>query len=618
MPKTHAEVIEAVSWLENDYRAGGLIAENTANERTYQLNDVHKFNDDLTRGTTIIFPVPRMSEWVRNVVNQVLPYQTFPVVTPLGGGLTPSEADKLEAAVALILAEILEGGTLTSEAYRAFMRNSHVIYQVVPGKMEDSIPASVVLPDIKTCFFERFKGGRPPMLARSYKLLVREAEARYSGKKGEHDGNGKQATWDKATGRMRYGALSVEMPANGEGGTWPTAKAGLGELLEVKEFYDDDYSCHLIKGSNDSDWQEVLRQPSVTNGVPFFIVPSNPEGGGTWVEDWRPIGWPLYTHKKQIERMESEQQTRGEQAQQHFIARMPPADVEAAQKLRDGGYAITFNSGPNAVPIAAEEIVQLETMSNEGLETRIVRHSQDMERWIASWLLPASEEVIKSANVGSYQIGAKAVHAQESGLLSNHTRGLAGAVEMIVHMMANKYLGNREIYAKDETTYGRMGAHKVEPGKAISLSAELLKKVKVYGPDANVRVEVVTRSETESELEQREAGVWANVQRGSQTFDEFIAVRNPDVTGQHEALAKDAVRKALATVYDAAQMPIAAKRNLERFGIDVDRLMQTAMAPPVTEGAPAGTGRQGQPMPVTGGADISSFGGAQPAGATRG
>lgn len=614
MPKTREEIIEAVDWLTNDFRAGGLLAENTDYERTYQLNDTHKFADELTRGRTIIFPVPRMSEWVNNVVNQTISYATFPVLTSLGG-LTPSEADKLEAAVALGMAEMNVGQHLTKEAYAGFLKQTHVISQVVPGAMNDPWPFSIALRDIATCFFERFKGGRPPMIARQYRMLIREAEKAYSNKRGQHDGAGKAATFDGK--RMKFTELSGQYATtNPQPGM--TGKDKFAKMVEVREFHDDEYSCHLIRGVDDSsgEWQEVYLEKTPFGGTPFMVVPSNPQGATSWAADWRPIGWSLYTHKRQIERMESEQQTRGEQAQQHFIARLPPEQLEAAQKLRDSGYAITFHTGPNAIPIAADEIVQLETMTNEGLETRIVRHSADMERYIASWLYPATEQTISQANVGTAQIGMQVVHQQESGLLSNYVQLLGGSVEQIVHAMSGPYAGDRKLYAKDETTYGRLGAKKVAAGDAINLDAALLKKVKVYGSDANVRVEVVTRSETESELEQREAGVWNNVQRGSQVFDEFIAVRNPNVAGQHEALAKDGVRKSLAAVYDAAIPVIAAKRNLQRWGVDLDRLMMGGMQQPGVGAPPGGGTTVLQGAPNTGGVDVGSMG-AAPAGAVQ-
>ncbi len=559
------------------------------------------------------------------MINQVLGYATFPVLTGLGDDMSLAEVDKLEAMTGLILAEWNDGQKLTKEEYRNYLLRTHCIYQLVPGDMNDIYPASIHLPQLMTTYFERFKGGRPALVTRSYKILVRDAEKRYSGKKGEHDGALKSATYDKDAKVMRFNAVSGEFPANQEASTvLPTSRAGFTDLLDVREYHDEEYSCHLIRGKDDSEWQEVLKQKSVTGGTPFWIQPSAPQEAIQWREDWRPIGWSLYTRILQIERIETIRATRAENVQDHIIARMPPDQAEAVAKLRAGGYTPTLHGGVNFIPLPAEEVQFWSQMPDPDLKERSNELKAELEAAIASWLYPATEQTISQANVGTAQIGMQVVHQQESGLLGNRTIALAECAKMMLHMMSDEYLSNRDFWAKTETLYGKLGAKKLEPGQGLHVPAELLKKLKVYGQDANVRVEVVTRSETESELEQREAGVWNNVQRGSQTFDEFIAVRNPDVTGQLEALADDAVRRALATQYDAAIPVIAAKRNLEEWGVDIDRLMQPAMP-----GAVPGQPQQGQPgqggggttvtqgMPATGGTDVGSAG-AMPAGSAQG
>lgn len=610
VPKTRAEIEEAAEYLESDYRAGGLIKKNREYAEIYQLREAPNLSDELSRGRTVTNPSVRLGEWVGNVINQVLPYSTFPLATAIGTGLTPTEVDKLQAMVALMLAEANTGQALIRRAYRGFLRRSHVVYQNVPGNMDDPMPFKINLPLIDTVFFERFDGGRPAMASRRYKVLVKDAEKRYSNRKGETDLSGKAVTWD---GKMMR--VSGEIPAVGT--RQPMSQGNTTRLLEVREFYDDEYCSHLVRGDNMSgDWQEVYRYKTPYGGTPFFVVPSWPQEDELWEEDWRPIGWPGFSRVKQINRIEAIRATRAEHVQEHIIARLPPDQQEAVDKLMKGGYAPVLHGGVNFMPMAADEIVQWTQIPDADLVERAREHEEKLERWIASWLLPSSAEVVRDANVGTYQLGAKAVHAQESGLLSCHTQGMAAMAEMMLCAMADKYAADRQMYASDTTAYGRMGASKVEPGNAITVSAETLKKVKIYGPDANLRVEVVTRSETESELEQREAAVWNNVQRGSQTFDEFIAVRNPDVAGQHEALTKDGVRRSLAAVYDKAIPQIAAKRNLERYGVDVDRLMQqNVMQQPMPPQQAGGSNVMVQGVPPTEGADVSSAGGTMMAGA---
>ncbi len=616
------EILKACQWLEDDFKQGSLGNENENNEKLYQLNHVPSISDELSRGRTIVYPVPRFSEWVTNVTNQVISYPTFPVLTPLGG-FSEAEADKLEASVALGLAEVNDGQMLAKKAYRGFLKDTHVIYQCIPGNPEDSWPFGVVLPPLSTCFFERFDGGRPPQMARSYDMLVSAAERKYSGLKGEHDGTQQKAMYDPKAGFMRYTPLSSELQHENKDGVGE--RSGLGDIVHIREFYDDEY-CYHVMFNGEGKEQTILKQKTVVGGTPFFVVPSSPQGAKAWREDWRPIGWSLYTRILQIERIETIRATRAEHVQDHIITRLPPDQQEAVAKLKTGGYTPVLHGGVNFIPLAAEEVMFWSQMPDADLEKRSVQLKEEMERFIASWSYPASEQTISQANVGTAQIGMQVVHQQESGLLSNHTRGMAAMAEMMVCALAGPMRKDgRELYAKDEVAYGRGGGSRVDPGKSVKLSAELMDKVKVYGANANIRVEVVTRAESESELEQREAGVWNNVQRKSQTMDEYIAVRNPNVTAQYEKLAKDEIRKGLGQVYDLAIPVVAKKRNLERWGMDIDLLLmeQPGMVPPSpdqAQGAPGGGGGGAtvlQAAPPTGGNDVSSFGGSQMAGTAQ-
>lgn len=618
------EVREACDWLEKDFSAGGLLSADNLYRELFQASEVpDQLSDELTRGKVTTAPEMRLAEWAEAVVNQVISYATFPVLTSLSDRLTPSEEDTLEAAVAMMLAEVNLGQELTKEAYRGFLKRSHVVYQLVPGALNDKVPFSVRLPNIRTCFFERFKGGRPAMLSRKYDVLVRDAEKTYSGRKGEHDGAGKKLAWDATANAPKWEAVSGEgAPGLDRTAALQGRSPKLGDLVHVREFYDGDYCYHLLQGlQQGAKEEEVLRYRTNTGGVPFAVVPSSVQenGGGLWAQDWRPRGWPGYTRVLQLNRIETIRATRSEHVQDHIIARLPPDQQDAIEKLKQGGYAPVLHGGVNFIPLAAEEVMQWTQLPDADLKERATEKREQLERWIASWLFPATEQTIASANVGTAQIGMQVVHQQESGLIGNHNWGLTLMTEMMLDALSDAYKSDREIYAKDEVAYGRFGAKKVEPGKAIKLSAELLGKVVVYGQDANIRVEVITRSETESELEQREAGVWNNVQRGSQTFDEFIAVRSPNVEAAHERLAEDGIRRGLAQVYDAAIPRIAAEVNRLRWGVDVNRLMSPPAGPQPIQGAPASGNPGGQTTvaqgaPATGGVDVSSRGGPMGAG----
>jgi hypothetical protein len=635
MAMKHNEAIDACDWLRRDYEGGGLIEKNKQYEQTYQLNSPPKLGDEVSRGRTIYYPVPRISEFVSGLTAQVLGYQTFPVLTPQSDDLTPTEADRLEAAVSLMLAEVNEGQGITARAYRGFLRRSHVVYQAIQGNPTDRVPFRVDLPRLNTVFFERFPGGRPAMVSRQYQMLARDLGSKYSNKRGEHDGANQLASWDSAGKRMRYRAVSGEYSRDDS--MTGSAMVPHAEKVEVKELYDGEWCYHFVKGLGygrssayagyQQDWQEVLRYKETTAGVPFWVQPSNPQDDELWSEDWRPIAWPLYTRVMQIERIETIRASRAEQVQSHIITRLPPDQQAAVEKLKMGGYTPVLHGGVNFIPMAADEVYFWEQQPDADLAIRSQSLKEEMERFIASYQFPATDETIKGANVGTAQIGMQVVHQQESALLINHTRGMAAMAQMMTHALSGDYLRpERELYAKDETHYGRQGAKKVEAGKSVSLPASLMKKVKVYGPEANTRIEVVTRSETESELAQREASVWNNVQRRVQTMDEFIAIRNPDVAGQHKALAKDGMRRDLAAAYDQFVPVVAKQRLLEGWGIDIDAVMRPPDVPPGQAAAPTGAAPMGeagggggttvlQAAPPTGGADISSAGGAMAPGA---
>jgi hypothetical protein len=623
--RSREEIIEACDWLERDYGSGLLQEANYAYQLVYHLNDVPNISPELTRGRTVTNPTPRLSEWIDALSNQLISYQSFPVATAKGEGLTPTEVDKLEAMLAVILTKCRKGNSLDASAYRAFGLKTHVIYQLVCGSADDQVPFDIRLPNINTCFFERFEGGVPEMMARRYDVLVKDAVARYSGKKNTPGGAKKKLTYDKATKRLGWDEIGDDA-ISGEyymGSTPMTSQEGFAERLHVREFHDQSGSYHVITSGEWDDKQAqqevVYEAPNITGAAtPFAVIPSSIQEHDMWAEDWKPKGWPGYSRVLQINRIETIRATRAEHVQDHIIQRLDPNQADAINKLKQAGFAPVLHGGVNFLPIPADEIIQWTTIPDADLLERSKEKKDELERWVSSFLLPATEQTISQSNVGSMQIGLTVIHQNEAGFITGHARGMGHMAEMIVNGLAGAYLGDRS-YANptsEPIPYGPKGAKNLEPGKAISVSAATMKKVQVFGNDANILVEFVTRSETESELEQREAGVWNDYQRGIATLDDVIAVRFPDVTGQHKKMADDGVKKALGQTYDQAIPLVAAARNRLRFGVDVSSLLPGAAPPPPGPGsAPGGGTTVTQAAPSTGGMDVSSGGGPAPAGA---
>lgn len=618
--RTRTEVMDGCSWLRKDYEAGGLLAKNVWYDEVYHLNIVHKVSDEASRGFVVTNPTPRLSEWVNGVVSQTLVYPTFPVLTSVGSSLTPSEADKLEASAALMLSEWNRGQMLTDEAYRGFLKQTHVVYQLVPGAPSARIPFDLTLPAIDTVFFERFKGGHPAYVAREYEMLAKDFVAKYSNKKGKHEGarqmvrydaKTKQVSWEKVSGEYREGTNATM-----------TGFEGYADKIKVREFDDGEAFYHYCCTASDWDdqnavQQEVYREDSPYGGTSFVVIPSSSQGAMRWDEEWRPIGWPGYTRVNQIDRIEQQRGTLSEQSQEHVFMRMDPADQDAVEKLRSGGYSVVLHGGANMIPVAAQEIVPWKHITDEDLAKRAQEKNDQLERWIQSWQFPATQETTAQANVGTAQLTMQAVHQQETQLLTRHTRGLGLIIEMAVHALSGpSYIADRELYAASEAAYGPLGAKKVQPGSSITLGADTLKKVKVYGPDANIRVDVVTRSETEAEQTQRLNDAWNNKQRHVGTLDAVIQVINPDVTGQYKLLAEDEIDEELGQTFDSGMPRVAAARLRLKWGLDVSSLLApTGPEPPLPGAGGAGGGAQPRPMPESGGIDVTSAGGAMHAGA---
>lgn len=613
--KSQLEVIQAVEWAKREYMQGGLDAENERYEELYQLYEVpQRVSDELTRGKIITDPDTTLSQFVTNVVNQVVQYSTYPILTRQGDTMTRSEADQLEAGLAVWLSDIDNGLELRAEAYRGLLKDSHVIYQLIPGDYNDRFPFKVSLPRIDTTFFPRFRGGRPLIVGRDYEMLARDAEVSYSGRKGDHSGAGLKATWSKERQQMHY---SPWEPVSGEYGDRArgqmTGTADYAELVRCRELYDGENCYHVIQGKGPGAKEQVVYQyPELTGGTPFEVVPGNPQGAQQWYRDWRPIAWPGYTLVRQLNRINMGRAIRSEQAQDHILMRLPPGDAEAVKVLKEHGVGLTLHPGVNFLPIPAEDVIPWTRMPDEDAVARAAEKREELRNWVSSWAFPATEQVMKDANVGNLQLGLSVVHSQEAGLVKGHNKGLAAMARMMLTTMAQNYPGDRTVYATDQMAYGRNGTKKLDAGASVTLKAQTMTKLQVYGQDYNVRVEVVTRQETEPELQAREASVRMNVQYGSQTFDDLLAVRNPDVTDAHARLLEDKLRKELADTFDAAIAPAAAEANRLRYGTDVTQFLAGAGGAPggaaqATTG-PAPAVRQGTPVPATAPVDTSTAG----------
>ncbi len=603
MALTASETIDAVKWLEQDGFNAGL---RDKNQNTYrairQLVDVPNLSSEVTRGDVVSTPSPFISDLTSAVISQVAGYSTYPSATAMADALTPTEADRIEQMIALLLAEANEGMALLNPLYDDLLNRSHAVIQLVCQPAGARSPFRVKMPQADTVYFHQPDDTyRPPIVGRKYKMLVREAETTFSSAKGG------QLAFDDKTNHLHLEELSAERRTDSPSAF--VSKAPMALECTVYEYHDRDYSYTTIKidGTQQKPGNEVRLEPvkCMTYGPPFICVPGNPQRDNDPAMDWRPIFWPAYTLTRQINRGMTNRVTRSERIMPHLFALIQQqVDDDTFQKTfaplaTDAGITL----GPTLTNIRADKLEMWNPTIDPDIREQIAELRAERDQYRASWLFPVTPQTVSQANVGTSQIAWQVVHQRESELIGPSTRALAELARMMVNALG-QYKDAYTFNARSQVEYGQGG--KIEAGTAVSVTPELLKKVKVYGPDYNLAISVTTRSETEAELEQREAAVWANVQRNMATGDDYIAVRHTNVTTYREALAEDSVRKSLAPQWDTVIPTVAADMALEDLGY------RLPIGGPGTAPAPGGApqGQRGQAMPQVEGATVSSTGGA--------
>ncbi len=546
---TQAEIIDCSRWLENESLTTALRDVNNKYRGLYQLTEVPRLAQELTRGKMVVQPSSFMHKLSSAIIAQVTGYSTFPVFTATGGGITDWN----------------EGQKLFRRVYRGLLNQTHIVLELKTGSPDEMMPCQLEAPRINTVFFNDFDApGRPAVASRRFRMLIPDAVQAYSGKKGDHDGAGQALVL--AGGKVSYQALSGERSVT-EGWSNYSNGAGQAQQVEIVRVWRDGMVYDtLINLTGAKEQKVVFQAKTVTDGVPLVVVPCTVLDSDDPAENWRAGLWPAYMDTLQINRMRDIQATISERVMPHVFARMTPE----TQKLTraDGLAPLTQASepgGPSVHRIYADDLVMYERTADPMMETREQRVINERDAYAQSWQLTVTPEMVEHGTRGANELHTQAVHQRETELLLPAAYGLAEGLRMAFCALANMdYENGYSIAAKDAVEYG--DSRRIDKGTTVSLKRQTLRKLQVYGPKSNINIRVVTRSETEQELAAREQCVATNVARHVSAFPELIAVRYANVKKQQRVLAKDAAHQQLGAKYDVLQDEYATGRAQARFG----------------------------------------------------
>lgn len=568
------EITEIVKALENDADHTAMRTLAKSRHELYSMKDIPILPEHMTRGDVVDFPSPMLRWLTSAILADILAYPTSVTVVPFGS--FQEQADKLEKWGTLFRNRLNEGRRVDRQIRWHQLVTGYGVMILHCGEDEE-FPWSMETPDPLTCFFPLSDAPeRPSMMARRYKLLVRQAEKRYTGRRGPYaDGRLKYngSTWD-------FHPLSDDRATDSGSSNY---SAGPFEECEMVWLAYDGMIYHvaLNKGSQNQG-RVVWSGPNLTGeDAPAIIVPGNVTPLREMAERFEPGMLPVMQMVKGINRARAMRLTRSEQMKPDVLLDPSPEQIAAMHANPEAAQVrLQMEAGsPNMINAVGKPTLWV-TEPDPDLDKYEQSLWDEVNRYINSALEVTDPEVLQHATANGILTAVETRRRQQAPMLAHLDWAWAETIRMAVHSIG-KYGSEYELYSEGGERYGDGKA--MEKGKSVALkSSELWKfdrmdMVKAFP----YNITVSTQSSTEAEQRARVQDWEYRKALGLSTTKEGITVAGyTDEAAQLKALAVDRGVEMVTPMIEAEVAAVLAERIRMRSRLIVQLGAPTQMPQP--------------------------------------
>ena len=560
------EITEIVKALEDDQDHRAMRDLIKRRYDLYSMRDIPELPEHMNRGDVVDFPSP-MLKWLARVIRaDILAYPTSTTVIPFGA--YQEQADKLEKWLTLFRNRLDEGRRVDMQIRWHQLITGYGIMLLHCGE-DEKFPWSMETPDPLTCFFPLGDGPmRPSVMARRYKMLVRQAEKNYSGHRGpfqdaklKYDG----ANWD-------FESISDDYQADGDGKGY---RAGFFEECEFLWLDDGEMIYHvaLNKGST-TEGKVVWSGKNLTVGVSAVIVPGQTTPLRELSERFDPELSAVMQMVKGINRVRAMRLTRSEQMKPDMLVEQSPEQIAASRGNPDAAMdSLQMTSGaPNIVKVPGKPTPWV-VEPDPDLDKTEQSMWDEVGRYINTALEVTQPETLEKSTANAILSGIESRKRQQSPMLANLDTSWKMVDEMAIHSM-KEYDSEYELYSLGGERYGDKGGKEMVIGKASKIGPKDL--------DFEYHIKVETQSSTPQEVRMRVEDWSLRRDLGLSTTREGVTVAGyTDEGAQLEALAVDRGVEMVTPQIEAEIAAILTERIRMRSGLIVRLVPASATrAPP--------------------------------------
>ena len=448
------------------------------------------------------------------------------------------KADELEKRAVICLGQLNEGNTWFQEMYSHLLLSSYSVTILHCG--EDDLdddwawPYSVEMPDPKTCFFP-IQGGafRPPVMARTYSMAVREVEKQYSGKSKKGPLEGAHIRFNAGT--KRFEKFSDDHEAEVAVTNWRRSRKDGLQILKFVWLADGDYIYHIVEGEDVASSEMLWVSEERTGGVPAVVAPGMTTPirgvGNAAGERLAPLFWPIYAAVNGLNEIRARRITMSD------VVTNPDRIVESENAGVVDAERLTGLTSMESSPAVAQaggwwsargQVVAMPGQHNPDLDKLEISWKEDLDFYVNAHMDISRPELAaeSTANVQLQQVEAK-------GRLDSESLGNADFVKKTILEMlftAHKsYDRDLNVVAQRDMKYGQQ--KKVERGNSYTLSKTVL--------DFKYVVNVETESVTAQERRLKTEIANENYLAGWATAEEVLDTMYDNPSEQWEKLARD-------------------------------------------------------------------------------
>lgn len=581
----YAEVSERVEWLESDAGLKELKAraKNSWDPLT-KMTYVPNLPDHMTRRITVAMNSPRLIDLRDGLVSDMASYKAIVGVQPFGKNGAPTQEDKdradtVERGMAVVRARFNEGGKLRTSMLTQQLLGPYFVAIMSVGDPTGDFPWEVLIPDIHSCSFPvKAAPYRPPMMARRYRQLVRDAERAYSQRPrtARYDANLR-----RRNGKWMWEPLGDDVDSQG-GSIRTGGDPKYGEECEFIWYDDGEYVYHIAL-NEDKTGEVVYCEKNLVGGCSALVV----SGRVTEYRDARdrlgPALMPILQTTLNRNLVRSMRATASMNAKPDVIVEMTP---EAFTQARDAGMLtqVQLEEGnPNLVHVGGKPTPWV-IQPNLDLDKLDEGWKEEEMEYVSAWKEPTDPSTVSDARANTYLTAVEAIRRRQTPLLKDGDWLEANLLKMVVHSIKEL---DREFTFRASSGVGISGGE-MGAGTAVTIGPANL--------DFDFDVTVTTKATTDSEMRARHDFLMLKVADGTGTLEEVIEAEYPDATAQIERLAIDSgyrLKKGEMVAYaDASWRDIVKTEQGIMLPVAGDALVQESTTAPggVTPMQPAAIG----------------------------